>query len=83
MKKRVLIAALLLVGCDKIPSPLPPKPEWKMGTDLVIFKETFLACLEKLPRGPEKTGVFTDWDEVVVECRRTAREMAKVKVPNK
>ena len=55
----------LLAACDV--------PIYKQNQEL--RRELFFKCLDKLPKGPEKT-VYNDWDEVVAECGIHAQNLA-------
>lgn len=44
-------------------------------TDSVLERELFFECMRALPTGPKQTK-YNDWDEVVIECRRTAHQFS-------
>lgn len=59
----------------------PNVPEWKRVThDLCMQRELFAECLSLVPTGPNRTK-YSDWDEVVEQCRTASsllsRRMAK------
>lgn len=52
-------------------------PTRVLRCDKVAQREVFLACLDKLPKGPEIVAATgNDWDEVVSECRASASAIA-------
>jgi len=44
--------------------------------DNKLRREIFNECLGNIPKGPERT-VTNDWDEVIVECRKTSRYLSE------
>lgn len=66
MRKAIIIIGALfaLSGCSDV---LPkPSPEWQPNQ--AKRQEFFLACMNALPAGPQKTQ-YNDWDEVVEACQ--------------
>jgi hypothetical protein len=58
----LLIAALVLIaGCGEIAQP-------SVATDQCLRREVFFACMQALPKGPERIAASNDWDEVVDSC---------------
>lgn len=60
MKPIIILAALMLVGCDKPPQSM-------REVDQCLRREIFMQCLAAVPKGPESTR-YNDWDEVVSQC---------------
>lgn len=44
--------------------------------DACLQREIFNECMKALPAGPQATK-YNDWDEVVAECRHTARYLSE------
>lgn len=75
MAKHAVLGAmaiqLIMASCERT-----PQRTWHYDCDAGVEREIFLSCLERLPRGPERLAAAgNDWDEVVVECRNTARQI--------
>ena len=64
MKKLIVFVSLVsLFGCD----------QYKLNTEL--RHKYFIECLEKIPKGPERTE-YNDWSEVVDSCSSIAYQLA-------
>ena len=74
MKYIILLSVLLLTACDNDTINVPP--DKVVITDQCLQREIFKECLTVVPAGPLATK-YNDWDEVVVECRRSANYMAQ------
>ena len=74
MKYIILLSVLLLTACDNGTINVPP--DKVVITDQCLQREIFKECLTVMPAGPLATK-YNDWDEVVVECRRSANYMAQ------
>jgi len=74
LKYVVLLSVLLLAACDNGTVNVPP--DKVVVTDQCLQREIFKECLNTVPPGPLATK-YNDWDEVVVECRRSAYYMAQ------
>ena len=74
MKYIILLSVLLLVACDNGTINVPP--DKVVITDQCLQREIFKECLTVVPAGPLATK-YNDWDEVVIECRRSANYMAQ------
>lgn len=78
MEKIVLVALLLLAGCDsnsmskmEIANKLNTNPI----RDVCLQKVYFDDCMKALPAGPTSTN-YNDWSEVVSACTDSAKELA-------
>ena len=67
MKTTILIAVLLLTGCDMAPAT---------DYDQCSRNTVFMACLAALPTGPATVGESGDWEGVVSECAAAARDQS-------
>jgi hypothetical protein len=74
MKYIILMIVMLLTACDNGTVNVPP--DKVVVTDQCLQREIFKECLNTVPAGPLATK-YNDWDEVVVECRRSAYYMAQ------
>jgi hypothetical protein len=76
MKRTILAAAMLLVACDNKP--------WEPtnGPDQCLRREIFQQCLAALPKGPDRTGTSSDWDEVVGACENAAYYQSQRRFPH-
>jgi hypothetical protein len=74
LKYIILLSVLLLAACDNGTINVPP--DKVVITDQCLQREIFKECLTVVPAGPLATK-YNDWDEVVVECRRSANYMAQ------
>jgi hypothetical protein len=74
LKYIILLSVLLLTACDNGTINVPP--DKVVITDQCLQREIFKECLTVMPAGPLATK-YNDWDEVVVECRRSANYMAQ------
>jgi len=63
----IVIVAFTLVGCGA--------PENAVVVDRCMQRQIFFQCMKALPAGP-LAAKYNDWDEVVAECERTARNMS-------
>jgi len=69
MKKVFILISfciIFMVGCELVPKH-----------DIKLRNELFFKCLKNVPKGPQHT-VSNDWDEVIIECRRTAWVFSKI-----
>ncbi len=64
----VAIITALVAGCA-VPE------DKKVVVDRCMQKQIFFQCMKALPAGP-LAAKYNDWDEVVAECERTARNMS-------
>lgn len=65
MRKLLILAALLIAGCVD-------QERWCYIDDHAKAQVVFDRCMAALPKGPTSTVGSNDWDEVVIECRKTA-----------
>lgn len=72
----LLICLFLLSSCGWM------EPEYTYETDQELRQKIFMECLDKIPKGPEKTK-YNDWDEVVQTCDDVAYYQAQKKVYKK
>jgi hypothetical protein len=72
VKHTIIIAALLLAGCEK---------QHDYSTDIVIDQclriKLAQQCMKELPKGPSHVGTSNDWDEVVHQCDQNAISQSK------
>lgn len=62
---------LVLAACTDV----APPPAERAVYDQCLRAELFQECLKALPAGPLATK-YNDWDEVVSECRTTAKNLS-------
>ncbi len=69
-----LVLAMLLASAFDCKTPYQQS---HTVCDKAQQERVFLACVEKLPNGPERLAASgNDWDEVVGECRNAAASIA-------
>ena len=66
--------AVVTVGCMD-------RPKTCVVNDMNMYRTLFNECLDHIPK-VTSTGVFTDWDEAIIECKRHANDLSKVTVVN-
>lgn len=73
--KSLILLALLTVAC--VEEPKKPERYQKRVCDAAAQERILLACLERLPSGPEKLTVSgNDWAEAVEEAGEQGRDSA-------
>lgn len=77
MKYLIIIAALLLAGCNDETS-LVYDPQDQIINDQCLRREILKECMTATPAGPVATK-YNDWDEVVAQCRNEAYYSSKRK----
>ncbi|MCP3684724.1 MAG: hypothetical protein GY861_18810 [bacterium] len=66
MNKQIIVfSTMMLLGCKYM------TPNYCWVADRKAALPVFFKCLEKIPKGPEKTK-YNDWDEVIEECKFAA-----------
>lgn len=76
MKYLIIIAALLLAGCNEEAVRIVEQDQ--IINDQCLRREILKECMTATPAGPVATK-YNDWDEVVAQCRNEAYYSSKRK----
>lgn len=76
-KASILILFILLTGCVETPRERRIAFNEKYALDVCLQREIIKEILQNLPKGSDKlTAAGNDWDEIIVEAKKAAREMS-------
>jgi len=79
MNKLLMLVVMLLTACGQHSSEstaYASDVNDVIVKDVCMQREVFNECMKALPAGPQSTK-YNDWDEVVKECRHTARYLSE------